>query len=231
MHEHSFKISDKPGYEVCTECGTFHSIALMKREDLYENEYWDEKNGHSYWGDQINNLTLEEIRGMSKVDKVLSYVKKPGTFLEIGCAPGVILNRARRKGHSVYGIEPDAKLIPEIIKVAGCEPERIIHGYFPEVKLPVKKFDHIIAVDIVEHIEDYETFIWCCKELLNHDGKFIMMSPMIRNGISRSRDYCSHEHAWVFSFDYMANFLCSMFREVLGDTWQPGGHEMLIAKK
>ena len=232
LHEHTFIPSDKfKDYEVCTECGTYHSTALMDRKELYENEYWSEEHGHSFWGDQINNLTLEEINGFSKVDKVLSYVKKPGIALEIGCAPGVVMNRLRRKGHTIYGVEPDATLIPEIVKVAQCEPEKIIHGYFPEVKLPAKKFDHILAIDIVEHIEDYETFIWCCKELLNHDGKFIMMSPMIRNGIFRERDLCAHEHAWIWDHKYFADFLCTIFQEVIADTWQPGGHEMFICKR
>lgn len=231
-HKHVFVPSEKhKDYEVCVVCDTYHSTALMDRVELYENDYWDEKNGHSFWGDQINNLTLDEINGLSKVGKVLSYVIKPGVLLEIGCAPGIVLNRTRRNGHSVYGIEPDEKLIPEILKVAQCQPERIIHGYFPDVKLPVNKFDHIIAMDVVEHIEDYRTFIKTCYDLLNHDGKFIMMSPIIRNGYYRPRDFSPHEHSWMFQLDYLCDFMCSVFEEVLVDTWQPGGHEMMICKK
>lgn len=231
-HKHVFVPSEKhKDYEVCVVCDSYHSTALMDRVELYENEYWDEKNGHSFFGDQIGNLTLEEINGVAKVEKILSYVKKSGVLLEIGCAPGVILNRTRRRGHSVYGIEPDVKLIPEILKVAQCEPERIIHGYFPEVKLPVEKFDHIIAMDLIEHLENYREVIKACYDLLNHDGKLIIMLPLIKNGAYRERDFAPHEHAYIFTYEYMADFLCSIFEEVLSDTWQPGGHEIFVAKK
>lgn len=231
-HKHVFVPSKShKDYEVCVICDSYHSTAAMDKVELYENDYWDEKNGHSYFGDQINNLTLEEINGFSKVGKILSYIEKPGTLLEIGCAPGVILNRTRRKGHSVYGIEPDIKLIPEIIKVAGCEPDRIIHGYFPEVKLPVDKFDYIIAMDVVEHVESYREFIKTCYDLLNYNGKFIMMSPMIREGFYRDRDFCAHEHIWMFQEKYILDFVCTVFEEVLVDLWQLGGHEIIVGKK
>lgn len=230
-HEHKFIPSHKhKDYEVCFLCDSYHSTALMDRKELYENEYWTEKNGHSFFGDQINNLTLELINGFSKVDKIFSYIKEKGTLLDIGCAPGVILNRARRKGHDAYGIEPDATLIPEILKVTGSESSKVIHGYFPEVNLPVNKFSHIVAMDIIEHIEDYRTFIKTCYELLNYGGKFIVMMPLVGNGDHRERDFCAHEHCWMFSFKYMCDFMCSIFQEVLVDMWQPG-HNMFICKK
>ena len=230
-HTHLFSLSDKTGYEVCTECGTYHSTMLANPKDLYENDYWDEKHGHSYFGDQIGNLTLDFKDGQSKANKILSYIQKIGTLLEIGCAPGVVLNRARRKGHQVWGIEPDKKYIPDIILISGCEEERIINGYFPDVKLPNIKFDHIIAMDVVEHIEDYRRFVQAIYDNLAPNGKFIMMSPIIFKGKYRLRDMSIPlEHAWIFQFEYLRDYFIDMFRGVAFDQWTEG-HEIFILNK
>lgn len=229
-HTHTFIPSDKTGYEICTGCSSYHSICAMDRVALYENDYWDEKNGHSFFGDQIANLTQDFEEGFSKVGKIMSFIEKQGPVLEIGCAPGVLLNRLRRKGYSVWGVEPDKKLIPEIISVSGCKEDQILHGYFPEVKLPNVKFDYIVAMDILEHIENTDEFIDAVYANLSNLGKLIIMLPLIKDGQTRERDFVPHEHIWIWQFEYIKDYLVSKFNGLAYDKWREGHHIFLCHK-
>lgn len=229
MHQHRFYPSTHKGYEVC-ECGTYHSTQLLPREEVYENNYWN-GDTRSLLKDQVINLTEENTCGISKIDKVLSYIGT-GDVLEIACAPGILMNKLWEKGNYVVGIEPDAKNISEIKRIAGEMPH-IIQGYFPECLMGKSAFpfQYVIALDVVEHIEYYELFIKAAHYHLKPGGKFIFMSPIILNdGLYRFKDFVPAEHAHIFSKRYLKEFLGSIFSEVIFDRWKIG-HEMVIAVK
>jgi 2-polyprenyl-3-methyl-5-hydroxy-6-metoxy-1,4-benzoquinol methylase len=225
IHEHKFTPSDKKGYEVC-QCGTYHSTELLSPKELYENNYWN-GDTRSLLKDQIINVT-ETSCGVSKVDKVLKYIKPFGDVLEVGCAPAWLMKVLLLNGNNVIGIEPDEKNIPELMNIAG-DGAVIIHGYFP-MALGNARFDNIVATDIVEHIEDYKGFIEAARDLLKDGGSFIFMSPIIENGVYRDIDLKSDEHAWIFSKEYLQEYLSSIFSEVVWDRWRVG-HEMFVCYK
>jgi 2-polyprenyl-3-methyl-5-hydroxy-6-metoxy-1,4-benzoquinol methylase len=231
MHQHHYILSDKKGYEIC-ECGTYHSIELLPPDELYLNDYWNGKT-RSTIKEQVHNLTETNSTGISKIDKVLSYMgDKCGVVLEIGCAPGIFMNIANKKGYRVMGIEPDKNNISEIIKIAG-QSATIIQGYFPKVleNNELFLFDFIVAMDVVEHIEDYKSFIKAAYDKLKPFGKFIFMSPIIyTDNLYRGIDFIPHEHAHIFSQKYLQDYLFSIFNEVLFDRWIVG-HELVICTK
>ena len=230
MHQHQFTPSEHEGYEACT-CGTYHSTRLLHREELYEDNYW---NGgtRSLMKDQVYNLTETESCGISKVDKIMRYLPVKGDTLEIGCAPGELMRRLLEKGHYVVGIEPDIKNIPGIKKIAGFTSE-IIHGYFPDCMVGKAGFifDYVIAMDVLEHVEDYKGFIHAAWSLLRPKGRFIFMSPVIYDdGLYRERDMVPLEHAWIFSQEYLRDYLGEKFSEVIFDRWIVG-HEIIVCIK
>ena len=231
MHQHIYTPSEKKGYEVC-ECGTYHSIELLPPDTLYLNDYW---NGvtRSTIKHQVHNLTETNSAGISKIDKVLSYMgDNGGLVLEIACAPGIFMATADKKGFRVIGIEPDENNISEIIKVAGTSAT-IIQGYFPKAleNKSIFPFDFIVGMDVVEHIEDYKTFIKAAYDNLKIGGKFIFMSPIIYlDNKYRDIDFIPNEHAHIFSQIYLQYYLLSMFTDVVFDRWIVG-HEIVVCTK
>lgn len=228
MHIHQFEPSEKQGYEKCS-CGTYHSTELLSPEELYLNGYWGPEHGRSTMDEQVYNLLEVQSNPVSKVEKILSYAKGD-TLLEIGCAPGILLRIAKQKGMSVLGIEPDNKNIPDITRISGVN--EIFYGFFPEALSGfVGKLDNIIAMDVLEHIEDYDSFIRAAHNLLNPLGRFIFMSPIIfEDGRYRSRDFIAKEHAWIFSQDFLKEYLESIFSKVFFARWIVG-HEVVICIK
>ncbi len=229
-HQHSFIISDKKGYELCTECGTYHSKGLLSPDELYKNNYWN-GNTRSLMKDQVINLTEITTCGVSKIDKILQYVDTDGDVLEIACAPGILMNILIKRGNTVLGIEPDSANIPEIRKIIQY-PSDIIEGYFPDCLGSTRQvFDYIITMDCVEHIEDYKQFFNSAKHYLIEGGKFIFMSPIIyEDGLYREIDFIPHEHAWIFTKKYLQDYLSEIFSGVTFDRWV-NGHEICVCTK
>jgi 2-polyprenyl-3-methyl-5-hydroxy-6-metoxy-1,4-benzoquinol methylase len=94
-------------------------------------------------------------------------------------------------------------------------------------------YDVIIGSDVMEHIEDYDSFFRTTQRVLVSGGKAIFMSPIILNedGLYRTRDF-EHpdEHCWVHTQKFLEPYLKEMFSEVKFTRWIVG-HEMIILTK
>lgn len=230
-HQHIFTPSDKKDYEVCQECGSYHSIAQESPESIYGGDYWNPENGRSTLEEQIGNLIETETCGISKVDKILQFVPECKTVLEIACAPGVLLNKLSELGYEAWGVEPNEGYIGFITDQA--KKANVVLGYFPQCfKNSVSEiFDCIIGMDIFEHIDDYDTFIKSVRRLLTPGGTAIFMSPIIlEDGLYRERDFKPDEHCWIFTKKFLDPYLKGLFSSVLWDRWQDG-HELFIVTK
>lgn len=231
-HQHKFLPSNiHEGYEVC-ECGTFHSIAQGDPKEIYvEKKYWAHENHHSTWDEQIQNLTSEEECGISKINKILNYIPQRKPVLEIACSPGIMMKALRENGYEVVGIEPNHIYNNDLFHQNPYA--QIINGFFPTCTkgLPPKYFDYIIGMDIFEHVDDYEAFIFEIYRLLEDGGKAFLMSPIILNdGQFRERDFLPYEHCWIHSQAGLELFLKRFFKEVEFTRWIVG-HEVIILTK
>lgn len=232
-HKHNFRESTIKDYEVCIECGSYHSTAQDSPELLYcEEEYWCYENKRSKFEEQILNLNEQEGTGISKVDIVLKYIPEhTQTVLEGGCAPGELLRRLTEKGYDAFGIEPSVRYLEPILRQA--PKAKVIHGFFPEVfKGELKEmFDCLIFMDCFEHIDDTDGFIDAAYKLLKPNGALICMSPIIlEDGLYRERDFIAREHSWIYTKSFLDSHLKRWFKEVKWDRWI-NGHELFISCK
>lgn len=232
IHQHRFTASNKKDYEVCIDCGTYHSIALLPPDDIYNN-YWGDGTGRSTLEQQISNQTCNDDCGISKIDRVLQFVPKRGkNFLEIGCAPGELLRKMLDRNYEVFGIEPSPAYIEFICKQA--PGAKVVLGYFPEATKDSNPdiFDCIVAMDVAEHVSDYDAFFKEIYRLLIPKGTAIIMSPIIlnRDYLIKDTDFLPGEHAWIWTEKYLDEYLKTIFSEVKFTRWLCG-HEMIILTK
>lgn len=236
-HVHSFIAStEHKGYEVCTDCGSYHSIAQVEPKIIYEdNPYWDKGDGttgRSTLEQQCENFVCIDDCGISKADRIFQFVPEGKTALEIACAPGVVLNRLSEKGFDAFGIEPSLEYLPFILSKA--PKSKVIHGYFPSATSGFhdEYFDCIIAIDVMEHCDDDFGFFKEVRRLLNNGGTAVIMSPIIlTDGLKRKIDF-DHpdQHCWIHSQKFLEPCLKEMFAEVKFSRWICG-HEIIICKK
>ena len=102
-----------------------------------------------------------------KVEKPLSHLR----ILDIGCGGGLVCEPLSRLGADVTGIDASYKNI-EVAKIHAKKSNLKIK-YFntsPEKKEIVEKFDVILNLEIVEHVENLDLFLKSAGELLKKNG-------------------------------------------------------------
>ena len=92
-------------------------------------------------------------------------------ILDIGCGGGLLSEPMSRLGANVTGIDASDKNI-QIAKLHSKKNELKINYLCssPERLKSKKKFDVILNMEIVEHVQDIDFFLQSCSELLKKNG-------------------------------------------------------------
>ena len=109
----------------------------------------------------INCFNLKDIsKPLNKID-----------ILDIGCGGGLLSEPMSRLGANVVGIDASEKNI-KIAKMHAKKNNLKIEykNTSPENLKTNKKFDVILNMEIVEHVEDVNFFIKSCSKLLKKNG-------------------------------------------------------------
>lgn len=117
--------------------------------------------------------------------KVLSYVGQRRRVLELGCSTGQMTRVLQERGCRVVAIEADA----EAAKRAAEHCEHIIVGDLEqldfEVELGDRRFDVIVAADVLEHLKTPEAVLTRLRPFLAPDGYLVASVPNVTHGSVR----------------------------------------------
>ena len=138
------------------------------------NEWWD-VNGkfkplHLFNPVRIEYIT-ENIKKHFKLEKGINGYLKGLNILDIGCGGGLISEPMARLGAKVTGIDASEKNI----NVAKLHSEKngLKIDYLntsPENLDEFEKFDIVLNLEIVEHVENVNLYIKSCHKLLKKNG-------------------------------------------------------------
>ena len=152
---------------------TINKEEIQKFSNLAD-EWWD-VNGkfkplHMFNPIRIEYI-LEEITKHFKLDRKKKDLLKNLEILDIGCGGGLISEPMARLGAKVTGIDASEKNI----KVASlhCEENNLKINYLnnsPEQLDEKEKFDIILNLEIVEHVNDIDLYLKSCHYLLKKNG-------------------------------------------------------------
>ena len=109
----------------------------------------------------INNFKLKnKTKPLDKID-----------ILDVGCGGGLLSEPMQRLGANVTGIDASIKNI-KIAKLHSKKNKlKIRYLCSSPEKLKInKKFDVVLNMEIVEHVEDIEFFLKSCSKLLKKNG-------------------------------------------------------------
>ena len=117
--------------------------------------------------------------------KVLSYVGQRRRVLELGCSTGQMTRVMQERGCKVVAIEADA----ETAKRAAEHCEHMIVGDLEEldfdVELGDRRFDVIVAADVLEHLKAPEAVLAELRPFLAPDGYVVASVPNVTHGSVR----------------------------------------------
>ena len=138
------------------------------------DEWWD-VNGKFKPLHMFNPIRIEYIT--DKIKNYFNLKKDKANFLDglnildIGCGGGLISEPLARLGANVTGIDASDKNINVAMlhsKKNGLKINYINSS--PENLKDFKKFDIILNLEIVEHVEDVSLYIKSCSKLLRKNG-------------------------------------------------------------
>jgi len=152
---------------------TINREEIQKFSDLAD-EWWD-VNGKFKPLHMFNPIRIEYIT--EKIKEEFNLINRNNNFLkdlkilDIGCGGGLISEPLARLGGEVTGIDASEKNI-EVAKLHSKKNNLNINylNKSPEQFNNSEKFDIILNLEIVEHVENVELYIKSCSNLLKKNG-------------------------------------------------------------
>ena len=152
---------------------TINKEEIQKFSELAD-EWWD-VNGkfkplHMFNPIRIEYI-LEEITKHFKLDTKKKLLLKDLEILDIGCGGGLISEPMARLGGNVTGIDAAEKNI----KIASLHSKKsnLKINYLkksPEQLKEKEKFDIILNLEIIEHVDNLDLYLQSCHNLLKKNG-------------------------------------------------------------
>jgi len=186
MHQESCWCGDvldplvvNPSWAFCRQCGTF--VNLYPPNPLFCQEIYSLK---PYWRGRANlhgtpdiakrgHLYLSDGRLAYWLSVIGQYGPVKGRVIEVGCAPGILLQCLYEQGYECLGVEVAQDTAEWVGHHTGV---KVLTGVFPHVNLP--PCDVFLALDVLEHSYDPLGFMKGVHDVLNPGGKAIIQSPI-----------------------------------------------------
>ena len=177
----------------CRDCGVaFLNPRMDSVEHFYEHGDFNEEIRGSINPSKIANDTSKAARRWAIIKPLLPQ-KENIKLLEIGCSWGAFLHMAA-ESCEVTGIEPK---IPTALKNTN-----IIEGFFPQCLNDDDKYDVIVVLHVLEHVENPKDFLSQIRHHLTPDGIFFLEYPDLFFATRRSQfqiEYFQKSHLFDFN--------------------------------
>jgi 2-polyprenyl-3-methyl-5-hydroxy-6-metoxy-1,4-benzoquinol methylase len=162
----------RDGYDIgaCQRCGLVQVTEEVSDEELtalYGRGYYEGENDVVY----ANYLADPEAKGRYFGDRLDRLTRehdlRPGSLLEVGCAFGLFLDQARRRGWQVRGIERSAHAAEwartSLHLDVDSSPDAIDH-------IPSDSQDLVVLLDVIEHLKDPLAVVQAAHRVLRPGG-------------------------------------------------------------
>ena len=162
--------------------------AEVERFGAMAEEWWDPR-GKFRPLHQINPARLSFLR-----ETLLAHTGRDARavrpltglrLLDIGCGGGLIAEPLARLGASVTGLDPS----PENIETARLHAEAqalpidYVIGSSDELAAQERRFECVIALEVIEHVPDVAAFLQSCADL-TEPGGLVVLSTLNRTAKS-----------------------------------------------
>jgi SAM-dependent methyltransferase len=170
-----------PSYGVCAKCGTYVNKVPPVQKDLERlyslNNYWHTRQRLKSFPTIENRAALYRSDGRLKqwLDLIEKYGPISGEVIEIGCAPGVLLEELSKRGYGCTGVEISNDVAAWMRRESGID---IRAGFFPGVELP--SCNLFLAFDVLEHSPCPIEFLRSAAQHLLPNGVAIIQTAIDR---------------------------------------------------
>jgi 2-polyprenyl-3-methyl-5-hydroxy-6-metoxy-1,4-benzoquinol methylase len=186
--------------------------------ELYQGErYYRNANADDFgYGDYLADRKLLERNFDARLEEI-ERLRRPGRLLDVGCATGVLLERAALRGWTAEGVEVSD------YAAAQCRARglRVHQGLLEDAPLRPASFDVIVVDNTIEHVDDPRRMLERLHGLLAPGGLISLETPNEAGWLHfLLRRFWFHykpqEHLYFFSPDTLGRLLREAGFRVLG---------------
>ena len=167
----------------CRDCGMLFLRVQPVGETLasmYSAEYFEQdfRCGRSDARSTDESAFRPENDGL--LDRFESW-RGQSRFLEVGCATGLLLKRARERGWQVTGVELSGDAVAHA-RALGLD---VKHGTLEDAALPADAFDVVYMGDVLEHVPDCRATLAEVARVLAPGGHAVVRGPITTHSLAR----------------------------------------------
>lgn len=117
------------------------------------------------------------------IELVKKYLPKPCHIVDVGSGQGAFARLLLKEGHRVVALDiDDSKLKTPEVELRLCDFNK---NFAQDVFDENEKFDAVIAIEVIEHLENPFEFVRQCRKLLKESGLLIITTPNVEAVNSR----------------------------------------------
>lgn len=171
--------------------------------EKYGPEYFAE---HKIMTSETDDELARKIAGQRSRVEFLRRHKSAGSLLDIGCASGYFLARAREKGFEAHGIEVSEWAVQEGRKRLGLD---IDQGTTDDLEFAAGSFDVVTMWHVLEHVEKPVETLVRIRGWLKQDGVLVLECPNMDSFDARRygaqwRGWSLPYHVWHYTPESLA---------------------------
>lgn len=151
----------------CLSCGAaYHASGISGDEvrAIYDDEY-----ALARWSPKSDAQRARTYRNWIRTESAA-----PQNILEVGCGSGALLSELLETWPEASGFGLDPAL-PEAARSGG--KIRLMRGFVEQIPQDGRRFDLIIAINVIEHTAAPEMFLKALRAHLAPDGQIVIICP------------------------------------------------------
>lgn len=137
-------------------------------------EHYDHGYYESWMGEQRKR---RQRMWDERLDRLERRIRR-GRLLDVGCAEGAFLDRARLRGWQILGTELSAFAAAEAARRTGAE---IFCGELEEARYPGASFDAVTLWHVLEHMRDPGACLREIRRILRPGGLLVLAVPNVND--------------------------------------------------
>jgi 2-polyprenyl-3-methyl-5-hydroxy-6-metoxy-1,4-benzoquinol methylase len=159
----------------CRGCGLVYQNPRPVFDDLRR------RYGDQYFSYELENernfFTLMQL-GLGDIgfDSLAAGLPAPRTFLDIGCATGMLIESMKGRGWDVAGVDVCRESAEYGIQHRGV---RIFVGTLAEAAFPAESFSMVHFSHLIEHVPDPRGLLREVRRILKPDGYAVITTPNV----------------------------------------------------
>lgn len=173
INANSVRVTNKD-YGLCLEMVKCLECGLV--QPRYELDFSDVVKLYSDMDDD-EYIKSSHLRGLSNYNQIIKILKKhlnkSSRILEIGSGSGVLVGLLKEDFSNVDGIEPSRYFCDYAKEKYDVDMKNISF----EMLDGSKKYDAVVALDVIEHVTSPNDFMKVVGDILNDEGITIIVTP------------------------------------------------------